>query len=303
MKVLITGGAGFIGSHLTETYLETGYEVIVVDKKKKPDVFKNYPKIIYYQIDICDPNIENIFSKHKPDIVNHHAALINVFDSLKKPTEYTKTNVWGTIRLLELSKKYKVKQFLFASSVAVYGDVKKLPITENQKCQPISFYGLDKLIAEYYINLFQKEFAPTIFRYSNVYGPRQTSSAEGGVVAIFCNSLSENKQISIYGDGNQARDFVYVKDVVRANIMASQKKISGVFHVSTNQKTSINKLYKIIAKNCKSDLKPKFKPARKGDIYESILQNTEIKKSLNWQPKYNLEKGIMETTDYFENKI
>lgn len=297
-KVLITGGAGFIGSHLVNTYLDGGYEVVVVDKKAKSDHSKSAP-VQYYQQDITQPGLDVIFKRENPDIINHHAALIHVPDSFQNPVEYTRTNVLATINLLELAKQYKIQQFIFASSAAVYGNSETQPLTETMPTKPDSFYGLDKLLSEYYIQLYSQYFTTTIFRYANVYGPLQTSSAEGGVVAIFCQALSGGVAPEIYGNGNQIRDFVYVKDVALANLLASQKNVEGLMQVSTNRQTSINALLNLLISFSGQKLDPIYKPKRNGDILHSYLDNSLIKKNLNWEPVYSLKKGLWETWGYY----
>ncbi len=300
MKVLITGGAGFIGSHLADHYVTAGYTVAVVDKQTTANLDHLKNQVTFFKEDITTNGMESVFSTFKPDIVNHHAALIHVAKALNKPTEYTKTNVYGTIALLELSKRHQVKQFLFASSVAVYGDPNTFPISETQEPQPDSFYGLDKYLAECYISLYDKVFTTTIFRYANVYGPRQTSSAEGGVVAIFAKALAAKKAPTIFGSGLQTRDFVYVKDVARANVMASQKGIGGTMHISTGVETSINSLYNILQAQSQSPLKPHYGDARPGDVPRSVLANQHASLKLSWSPEYSLEKGLKETGVYFQ---
>lgn len=297
-KVLITGGAGFIGSHLVKTYLDGRYEVVVVDKKVKSNHSKS-ALVQYYQQDITQPGLDEIFKREKPDIINHHAALIHVQDSFQNPVEYTQTNVLATINLLELAKQYKIQQFIFASSAAVYGNSETQPLTETMPTKPDSFYGLDKLLSEYYIRLYSKYFTTTIFRYANVYGPLQTSSAEGGVVAIFCQALSRGIVPEIYGNGNQTRDFIYVKDVALANLLSSQKNVEGLMQVSTNRQTSINTLLNLLISFSGKKLDPIYKPKRNGDILHSFLDNAVIKRQLGWEPRYNLENGLQETWDYF----
>jgi len=298
-KVLITGGAGFIGSHLVQEYLESGFEVLVVDLQAKPKLFDKLP-INYYQQDITQVGLEDIIAKEKPELINHHASLINVSESFVKPVTYTTTNVLATIKLLELAKKYQAKQFIFASSAAVYGNATQFPIKETDKTSPESFYGLDKLLAEWYISIYSQFFTTTIFRYANVYGPRQTSNAEGGVVAIFCQKLAEGNRPTIFGNGDQTRDFVYVKDVALANIAASKLNKNLILHVSTGTQISVNELYKSISKIYNIDNKAIYQKARDGDIYDSVMSNERIKKVLSWVPKYSLNIGLTETAAYFK---
>jgi len=288
LRILITGGAGFIGSHITDLYVKKGHQVAVIDSLSHGRKENVHKKASFFHADITSPQISRIFSKFKPQVVNHHAALVNVSESMKSPTMDGKVNVLGTLNLLENAKKAKVKQFIFASSVAVYGEPKKFPVKENARLRPISFYGISKLISEKYITLYKGDFLTTIFRYGNVYGPRQDSSAEGGVVAIFINNLVRNKDCIIYGDGKQTRDFVSVFDVAQANLLATEKKIGGVFNISTNKETSILDLYKLLKNKIDSKSQLRFAKPRKGDIKNSVLDNKKAKKVLAWRPKYGL---------------
>lgn len=306
MKILITGGAGFIGSHIVEQYLEKGYELFIIDKKPKSHLLLQNSKLKtqnllhYFQLDLNSNNLENLFSKIKPDLINHHAALVSINKSQKNPIKYSQNNVLVTVRLLELAKKFQTQHFIFASSSAVYGDCQNIPISEGEIPKPISLYGNDKLTCEYFINLFAKDLKTTIFRYSNVFGPRQDNSNEGGVVAIFASNFINNKSSFIYGDGSQTRDLIFVKDIAKTNLLVTQKKITGTFNVSTKQEITIldlfNKFNQITGKN----LKPIFKSQRQGDIKKSLLDNNLIKKTLNWQTEFTLEKGLEETISYFK---
>jgi len=302
LRILITGGAGFIGSHITDLYIKKGHQVAVVDNLVHGKRVNVHRKASFFHTDITSPQISRIFSKFKPQVVNHHAALVNVSESMKSPTMDGKVNVLGTLNLLENAKKTKVKQFIFASSVAVYGEPKKFPIKEQDPKIPVSFYGISKYIGEKYTALYKGDFLTAIFRYSNVYGPGQDSSAEGGVVAIFINNLVRNKDCIIYGDGKQTRDFVSVFDVAQANLLAAEKKIEGVFNISTNKKTSILNLYKLLKNKIESKGKVNFTKSRKGDIKKSVLDNSRAKKVLAWRPKYGLKEGIGETINYFRKQ-
>ncbi len=298
-KVLITGGAGFIGGHLVDVYLKNSYQVVVVDKQPLSRKITN-TNFQFYQQDITKTGIEQIIKQFHPNIINHHSAEIHVPQSFHNPIFYNQQNVLATIRLLELGKKYQIKQFIFASSTAVYGKVNQFPITENFTTKPTSFYGLDKLMAEKYIQLYAKYFTTTIFRYANVYGPRQTSSAEGGVVAIFAQNIINNKPVTIYGNGKQTRDFVYVKDVAQANLLASNKNIAGLMQIATNQEISVNYLYQIMQNLYNKNLQPRYLPPREGDVMRNVMTNHTAKQTLAWQVKYDIQKGLKETLESFK---
>lgn len=302
MRILITGGTGFIGSHIVDLLIEKGYQVAVVDNLshgKKENVHK---KASFFHENINSSRLQRIFSKFKPQIVNHHAALVNINSSMKNPTLDQKVNVLGTINVLQAAKKSKVRKFIFASSVAVYGEAKKFPIKEDDLTSPISFYGISKLIAEKYISLYNSIFPTTIFRYSNVYGPRQDASAEGGVVAIFINNLLKNRDCVIYGDGRQTRDFVFVKDVARANFLAIKSNKGGIFNISTNKETSVLGLYKLLKNKINRQEKLRFKEPRKGNIRKSVLGNKKAKKIFGWEPECSFEEGTERTIKYFADK-
>lgn len=299
MKVLVTGGAGFIGSHLVDLLIAEGFTVAVVDDLshgKKENVNK---KATFFHEDIKSPRLERIFSQFKPDVVNHHAALVSVPESQKRPLKHIDTNVAGTLKLLEAGKKSGIKQFIFASSVAVYGDTNRLPVAEDHPLQPISIYGVSKATAESYVGLYKESFTPTIFRYANVYGPRQNGGAEGGVVAIFCEQLKKGQPVTIFGDGKQTRDFVFVGDVARANLQAIVGRTAGVFNISTQKATSINQLYTLMSRAAGSSGKPLYKQAKLGDICHSLLDNRLAKKMLTWQPKHSLPEGLKVTVEGF----
>jgi UDP-glucose 4-epimerase len=303
MKVLLTGGAGFIGSHICEEYMQNGIKVIIVDKKPEnalPPTLKN--KVTYFQQDLTKPGLDTIIEKVKPDIINHHAALINVEQSFQFPVTYSKTNVYATAHLLHLSKIFGIKQFIFASSVAVYGEPITLPITEKHPLNPISIYASDKLCGEKLINLYKSNFITTIFRYANVYGPRQDNSSEGGVVSIFIKKFQCQENPIVFGDGNQTRDFIFVKDIAKANFLAIEAKISNALNISTNQKTSIYDLISQLSLISGKKVEIIYKPEREGDIKTSVLDNSLAKSKLNWNPTYSLDKGLKNTYTCFENE-
>ena len=225
MKVLVTGGAGFIGSHIVDTLIESGYEVVVVDNLSSGKKEYLNDKAIFYDLDLHSKQIEDVFEKELPDFVIHEAAQVDVSISIHHPYFDAYSNILGTIHLLELSRKYHVKKVIYASSCAVYGETGDYSIQENSKIQPISFYGASKYTPELYIQLYQKLYGLpyTILRYANVYGPRQTPKGEGGVISIFVQKLLKNENLIIYGYGTQTRDFVYVKDVAHANLLVLTK--------------------------------------------------------------------------------
>lgn len=298
-KVLVTGGAGFIGSHIVEKLLEEKYEVIIVDNLISGSKENIFVPSVFYQADINNPELEDVFLKEKPNYVIHQAAQVSVQSSIDDPYNDAIVNIMGTLNLLKLCVKYKVKKFVFASSAAVYGQPRYLPIDENHSTKPISFYGLSKLTSEMYIHLFSKvhDLEYCILRYANVFGPRQNAKGEAGVISIFINRIMRNQQLDIYGDGNQTRDFIYVKDVAAGCIQALQNGENEIINLSSQTQTTIIELAKILSRS--RNLQPVYLSAKKGDVPHSCLMNKQAKSKLNWSPAYSLLEGIEETIEYF----
>jgi UDP-glucose 4-epimerase len=298
MKILVTGGAGFIGSHLVDALIKRGHKVVVIDNLstgKRENINK---KAKFYKIDICSPKIGEIFKKEKPEIVFHFAAQINVRKSIENPLKDAKTNILGSLNVLENCKKYKIKKIIFASSAGVYGEAKILPTPEDHPVNPDSPYRIAKLTIENYLKFYKENFGLKFIslRFSNVYGPRQDPRGEAGVVAIFINKLLKGERPTIFGNGNQTRDFIFVEDAVSACLKAMEYKgKKEIFNIGTGIETSINELYKIISKLLKTKLKPKYAPGKPGDLKRSCLDISLAKRELEWKPKYNLEKGLQKT--------
>jgi UDP-glucose 4-epimerase len=307
MKILITGGAGFIGSHLTDQLIKAGNEVIVVDNLSTGKEDNLNPKAKFYKLDIRDSKIFNVFENEKPEMVFHYAAQIDIRKSTEDPIESANINILGTLNLLENCRKFGTKKIVFASSGgAIYGDAEIIPTPENYPPLPASPYGIEKLIAEHYLDFYKKSYGLNhlILRYANVYGPRQNSKGEAGVVAIFTDKLSKNQIPVINGDGTQTRDYVFVNDVVDAAMLALEdsKFKKPIFNIGTGVETSVNNLYELITKEVGKDISANYAPSKIGEQKRSCLDSSKIKKELNWQPKYNLEKGIKKTINYFYEK-
>lgn len=307
MKILITGGAGFIGSHIQDKYISLGHQVIVVDDLSFGFKKNLNPKTKFYKVDINNKkSLEKILKKERPDIINHHAALISLAISTKNPEKALKTNLLGTYNLLDLGKKYSIKKFIFASTVGVYGDSKKLPIKEEAPSSPISIYGVSKLLAEEAIKFFAKNFGVNyiIFRYSNIYGPRQNEYGEGGVVAIFSGLLNEGKKPTIFGQGNKTRDYVFIGDIVKANMLAIRKGKNLILNLGSNKEIKDIEVFKIIQKAIgekAKNIKPIFGKVRPGETIHSKINFFKAKKNLGWQPRINFEEGIKRTVKYYLN--
>lgn len=303
MRILVTGGAGFIGSHIVDRYINEGNEVIIIDDLSTGKKENINPQARFHHIDIRDKGMEAIFEKERPEIVNHHAAQMDVRRSTENPAFDADVNIIGTINLLENSVKYGVKKFIFASSGgAIYGEQKDFPAGEEHQQFPLSPYGVSKLAGEKYIHYYSKNFGLRYIslRYSNVYGPRQNPEGEAGVVAIFIGRLLKGKEPVINGDGEQTRDYVYVDDVVEANISATRSETEGSFNIGTGIETSVNKILSNLIDITKVDIKGIHGPQKKGEQRISVLDCSKAIKSLGWKPKVTLEDGLRRTVLYFK---
>jgi len=299
MKILVTGGVGFIGSHIVDAYINLGYKVVVIDNLSTGFRKNLNPKAKFYKVDIGDlPKIEKIFQKEKPQIVNHHAAIAEVVKSLRDPLPTLNVNVIGTINLLLAAGKIRVKKFIFSSTGgAIYGQPDKIPADENTPAIPLSPYGLSKLLGEECIKFYAKHygFDYLIFRYPNVYGPRQNPKGEAGVVAIFSGLMRKGKQPTIFGDGSKTRDYVHIDDIVRANIIGLHKGKNEIFNLGWAKKISDQKIFDTIAKNLNFKKPPIYAPFRHGEVYQIALSAKKARKNLGWQPQISLEEGIKKT--------
>ena len=300
--VLVTGGAGFIGSNLVDAYLDADYNVIVVDDLSRGKRENLNPKAIFHQIDINDSRMAGIFSEFKPAIVNHHAAQASVRVSVDDPVFDADINIIGSIRLLELACRHEVKKFLFASTGgAIYGEQDYFPADESHALRPISPYGVAKAAVELYLGYYyaQYKLAYTALRYSNVFGPRQDPFGEAGVVAIFSKQMLSGEQPVINGDGLQTRDYVYVTDVVAANIAASKSSFVGAINIGTGIETSVVELYSSLKTATGFELEPDFGPAKPGEQARSVLNAGLAGDKLGWKPKMKLSDGLTGTADFF----
>lgn len=297
MKVLVTGGAGFIGSHIVDLFLERGNEVFVIDNLingKRSNINKD---AVFYLCNILDyDNMLKVFKVNKPEVVIHHAAHVSVSSSIKEPQIDALSNICGTINVLKCCKEVGVRKIIYASSAAAYGELEYFPVDEEHPTSPISFYGLSKQTCEEYIKLYERYFQLnyTIFRYANVYGARQNSNSDGGVISILVDKFMNEEKITIYGDGKQTRDFIYVKDVALANYMALREGDNETINICSNKEISIIDLYQLIMSITKKDIGIKYLSHRSGDIYRSIMDNSKAVNILKWLPKYSLKDGLSE---------
>ena len=307
MKTLVTGGAGFIGSHLTDRLIKEGHKVAVIDNLSTGKKENLNPKAKFYKIDIRSPKVKDIFKKEKPQIVFHYAAQINVRKSVEDPIEDAKINILGSLNIIQsfchlssvISHKSKI---IFASTGgAIYGDADIVPTPESYPEYPLSPYGIEKLIVDKYLNYYYKTFnLPYIsLRLGNIYGPRQNSKGEAGVIAIFSDKMLAGGQPIINGSGNQTRDFVYVDDVVEASTLAFKKNKVGVFNIGTAKETDVNTIFKKLKELTGSNCKIVHGSAMPGEQKRSCLDFKKAKRELKWSPKYDLENGLKKTIDWF----
>lgn len=296
MDILITGGAGFIGSFTKDVLKKNGHKIFVVDNLitgKKENLCEDE---VFIEGDIRDEETLAILRKYRFDAIIHLAAQTSVPDSMRDPLYDLSENLEGTVKMLLLAKETGVKKFTFASSAAVYGNNEQCPLKEESQLYPTSAYGVSKMGAEQYISMFCREYKieSTILRFANVYGPKQSKDGEGGVIKIFIDKILNNDTPTVFGDGNQTRDFIYVEDIAEAHA-AALKGTGGIFNVSSNTETSVNELIKVLEKVSQKPFSPKYEAVREGDIYRSCLDNRKIKKELQWEPQIKLEEGLLKT--------
>lgn len=302
MRITVTGGAGFIGSHLVDRLIEDGHTVQVIDNLYTGNKEFVHSKAQFVELDIRDPNLYSVLEEFRPDYIFHEAAQTEVSTSMSDPMLDCDINLMGLINLLNAAVKLDVKKFLMPSSAAVYGNLDTLPLNEEMLGNPSSFYGLTKLTTEHYLRIYHEAFGlPYIcYRYSNVFGPRQGNGGEGGVISIFAKAIVQGSPIIIYGDGKQTRDFIYVDDVVEANILGIQHQVTGIYNVSTGISSSVNLLVDEFRNISGKDIEVVYDKPRLGDIRDSVLATDKSEKELLFKAKYNLHDGLIKTYEYFK---
>lgn len=300
----MTGGAGFIGSHIVEAYLAAGHDVAVVDSLWSHGGGKreNVPAAArLYEVDVRDPRLLEVMQQERPEIVNHHAAQHSVKFSTDDPAYDAQVNVLGLINVLTAARAVGTRKVLFASSAATYGTVDRLPITERTPQHPESPYGITKMVSEHYLHYWQKEFGLTYtaLRYANVYGPRQDPNGEAGVVAIFTRRFLDRRPVTIYWDGEQTRDYVYVGDVARASVLALEKADNRIIGIGSGVATSVNAIYKGLAALTGTEIPIERLPRRAGDPRDSLFDPTLAQEVLGWKAATNFQQGLAETLEWF----
>jgi len=305
MRIIVTGGAGFIGSHVVDAYLQAGHHIAVIDDLSTGLRAHVHQKTRLYTTDIRNAKlVSRIFEREHPEVVNHHAALASVVASMREPTATLETNTVGTMNLLRALGVHGrgIKRFIFASTGgALYGNPKTLPADEHTAPHPLSPYALSKLFAEgvvrYYAESLKLPFV--ILRYANVYGPRQNPHGEAGVFAIFSNLMQQGKQPTIFGDGSKTRDYVYVGDVAHANVLALQKATNEAVNIGTGKAVSDQMVFDTIATSLGFKKSPRYAPFRPGEVMHIRLDVKKAHRMLNWQPKVSLRDGVAKTTQSF----
>lgn len=303
VKALVTGGAGFIGSHLVDRLVSEGFDVLILDNLSSGSESNLNREAEFLKMDICDEDINSVIKKISPSFIFHLAAQIDVRKSLRDPIWDEGINIRGTLNLLEVAAEVKVKKFIFSSTGgAIYGEAKHA--NERILPEPLSPYGVAKLSCEHYLRVYSKwKGVPfTSLRYGNVYGPRQDPYGEAGVVAIFCKQLIRNEKPILYGYGSMIRDYVYVSDVIEANILSMSRGEDEIYNIGTGRPTTVKELFSILKKLSEKETKPELAEAREGEIAEVYLNCEKAKKELEWKPGKSLEEGLEETFQWFVSR-
>jgi UDP-glucose 4-epimerase len=304
VRILVTGGAGFIGSHVADAFLAAGHRVAVVDALVAGAGENRTPRsAVFYQEDIRRPACADVFERERPDVVVHHAAQVNLRRSIEDPVADAETNVLGTLRLLDLAHRFGARQFIFASTGgAVYGEPQVLPVGEDHPILPMSPYGFHKHVGEEYLSYYRRVsgLETAVLRYANVYGPRQTPSTESGVISIFGNALLRGESPVIFGDGTQTRDFVYVGDVADADLRVLGRRIPEPINIATGIETSVNDLFARLQALTGSNVKPIHGPAVSGEVHRISLRIQRADALLEWRPRVSLEEGLRRTVEWLK---
>lgn len=305
-KILITGGAGFIASHIADRYLELGHEVVIIDNMVSGQKENIPSKAKFYEMDICDPKVKEVFQKERPDILSHHAAQIDVRKSVADPKFDVDVNIGGIINLMQGSVGCGLKRVIFASSGgAAYGEQTAFPADENHPIRAISPYGINKFAGERFFDFFSlvQKFDTVFLRYANIYGERQNSHGEAGVIAIFAKKLLSGEQPLINGEGTQTRDYVHVSDVVKANVIALNPKAHGAYNVGTSVETDVNTLFKLLNRFAGNKAVEKHGESKVGEQMRSVLVSARLKAEFGFSPEVKLETGLEQTFQWFKKRL
>ena len=308
MRILVTGGAGFIGSHVVRALLAENHEVTVLDNVST-GIWEHVPQgeVHCWTMDIRDERARREIAQSHFDGIIHLAGQTMVDVSIRDPYFDADENLMGTVNILEAARKSGVRRVVFASTAAVYGDVaqNRLPLVEETPLLPLSFYGFTKMAVEHYLNLYQRNYGLSYvaLRFANVYGERQGDTGEGGVISIFAKRIAAGKGITIFGDGEQTRDFIYAGDVAQGILAALKtEQVNTEYNLSTQTETSLNELVRLFGEAAGREIVPEYAPVRAGDIKRSMLANEKARKGLGWNPQVSLKEGLSRTYEYFCNK-
>lgn len=302
MKVMVTGGAGFIGSHVVDLLVEAGHDVVIVDNLSTGRLSNLNPKAKFYQVDIRSPELEKVIETERPEVIDHHAAQMDVRRSVADPVYDADINIIGGLNILNLAVKHGVRKIIYISSGgAVYGEPVYLPCDEKHPVQPLCPYGATKYMLELYLYMYKQTYGLdySVIRYPNVYGPRQDPKGEAGVVAIFTGLMLKDEPLTVYGTGEQVRDYVFVRDCARANVMLLSKGSGQVFNLGFGVGTTVNQIFSGLKEITGYKMDANYGPARAGETFKIYLDATCAKKELGWEPTIPLHEGLKKTVDYF----
>lgn len=306
MKILVTGGAGFIGSHVVDAYLEAGHEVVVVDNMASGNRANLNPRATFYEVDIRSPQLLDVMERERPEVVNHHAAHIDVRRSVADPLYDASVNIEGSIALLEACRKTGVRKVIYISSGgAMYGEPEYLPCDENHPVRPLSPYGASKHTVEHYVFMYRQNFGIdyTVLRYPNVYGPRQDPFGEAGVIAIFTERMLKGEPVTINGSGEQERDFIYVGDCVSANLLCLEAGGGREYNLGWGVGVTVNEVYRRLKEATGYHLDANYGPAKTGETFRIYLDTTRARQELGWIPRVGMEEGIARTVQFFRERV
>jgi len=303
MTVLVTGGAGFIGSHIVDALIQQGHKVVVVDNLSTGSEENINPAAKFYHMSICDDELKKVFQQEKPEMVSHHAAQAVVIKSMSEPLFDAEQNILGSLNVIHNCMEFNVNKIIYASSGgAVYGEPSYHPVDENHATNPISYYGVSKQTIERYLSIYSSRYGLNYvaLRYANVYGPRQNPHAEAGVVAIFTQLMLKGEKPTIFGSGDKTRDYIDIRDVVTAHLLAINNGSNTILNIGTGVETSDQELFNVIAALLEFDLPPQYALFRQGEVSRINLNCSKAARELGWKPNITLKDGLTETVNYYK---